>query len=155
MAAGIAAGTYTVEHLAAVTFTRKAAAELRGRFQLALETRLRDRPSAEERDRLETALSGIERLFAGTIHAFCAHLLRERPVDARVAPGFEELDDIDNLRLQQQAWRDFVTEARARGDLPMLELLDAGIRPTDLYEAFATLCEHEDVEFDMGTRRGA
>ena len=35
MAAGIATGTYEIEHLAAVTFTRKAAAELRGRFQLA------------------------------------------------------------------------------------------------------------------------
>ena len=33
MAAGIAAGVYQVERMAAVTFTRKAAAELRGRFQ--------------------------------------------------------------------------------------------------------------------------
>jgi ATP-dependent exoDNAse (exonuclease V) beta subunit len=31
MAAGIASGDYQVEHIAAVTFTRKAAAELRGR----------------------------------------------------------------------------------------------------------------------------
>src|SRR3990172_1328944 len=40
MAAGIAAGTYVVEGMAAVTFTRKAAAELRGRFQLELERRV-------------------------------------------------------------------------------------------------------------------
>ena len=39
MAAGIASGVYQVEHLAAVTFTRKAASELRGRFHLALERR--------------------------------------------------------------------------------------------------------------------
>src|SRR5947199_2413899 len=37
MAAGVAAGIYDVEHMAAVTFTRKAASELRGRFHLALE----------------------------------------------------------------------------------------------------------------------
>ena len=37
MAAGIASGVYQIEHLAAVTFTRKAASELRGRFHLALE----------------------------------------------------------------------------------------------------------------------
>jgi ATP-dependent helicase/nuclease subunit A len=151
MAAGIAAGTYTVEHLAVVTFTRKAAAELRGRFQLAVEDRLGRKPPAEERQRLETALSGMERLFAGTIHAFCAHLLRERPVDARVAPGFEELSDIDNLQRQRRAWRDFVSEARADGFQPMLDLLDAGIKPQDLYGPFATVCEHEDVEFDMGS----
>ena len=40
MAAGIAVGVYQVEHLAAVTFTRKAASELRGRFHLALEKQL-------------------------------------------------------------------------------------------------------------------
>ena len=36
MAAGVASGKYQIAHLAAVTFTRKAASELRGRFQLAL-----------------------------------------------------------------------------------------------------------------------
>ena len=40
MAAGVASGDYQIEHMAAVTFTRKAAAELRGRFQLALEAEL-------------------------------------------------------------------------------------------------------------------
>ena len=37
MAAGVASGVYQVEHMAAVTVTRKAASELRGRFHLALE----------------------------------------------------------------------------------------------------------------------
>ena len=40
MAAGVAEGVYQIEHMAAVTFTRKAASELRGRFHLALEARL-------------------------------------------------------------------------------------------------------------------
>src|SRR6476646_2721291 len=40
MAAGVATGAYQVEHMAAVTFTRKAASELRGRFHLALEREL-------------------------------------------------------------------------------------------------------------------
>src|SRR4249919_155982 len=40
MAAGVASGVYQVEHMAAVTFTRKAASELRGRFHLALEAKL-------------------------------------------------------------------------------------------------------------------
>ena len=151
MAAGIEAGRYTVEHMAAVTFTRKAAAELRGRFQLALEERLRANPRADAERRLEAALSGIERLFAGTIHAFCAHLLRERPVDARIAPGFVELDDVEDVRLRERSWRNFVNAARARGFAPLLDLLDAGVKPKDLDEAFAAVCEHEDVAFDMGS----
>ncbi|MDO8836285.1 MAG: UvrD-helicase domain-containing protein, partial [Vicinamibacterales bacterium] len=119
-------------------------------FQLALEQRLSANPPADARVRLEAALSGIERLFAGTIHAFCAHLLRERPVDAGMAPGFVELDDVQDARQRRRAWRDYVSAARARGFAPMLELLDAGVKPKDLDGAFATVCGHEDVVFDAG-----
>ena len=151
MAAGIETGCYTVEHMAAVTFTRKAAAELRGRFQLALEERLHANPRADAARRLEAALSGIERLFSGTIHAFCAHLLRERPVDARIAPGFVELEEAENTRLRERSWRNYVSTARARGMAPLLELLDAGIKAKDLDGPFAAVCGHEDVAFDTGS----
>ncbi len=107
MAAGIASGVYVVEHMAAVTFTRKAAAELRGRFQLALEDELKNAGDDTERaGRVRFALSNIERFFAGTIHSFCAHLLRERPVEAGVSPGFTELDESEDKRLRRQSWRD-------------------------------------------------
>src|SRR5438477_9851562 len=74
MAAGVAAGVYRVEHMAAVTFTRKAASELRGRFHLALERELvmacaasPGRPADLERiARLRSSLSNLERFFAGT-----------------------------------------------------------------------------------------
>src|SRR5689334_3961738 len=74
MAAGVASGEYELERIAAVTFTRKAAAELRGRFQLALEAELAKAPAGDDarRARLRAALSNLERFFAGTIHAFCA-----------------------------------------------------------------------------------
>src|SRR5688500_1335479 len=57
--------------IAAVTFTVKAAAHLRERFQEALEKAGRGDAVAE-----------IDRGFIGTTHAFCARLLRERPVEA-------------------------------------------------------------------------
>ena len=74
MAAGVATGVYQIEHMAAVTFTRKAASELRGRFHLALEKRLGEiKRSAEcegrtresDAQRLESALGNLERFFAG------------------------------------------------------------------------------------------
>ena len=158
MAAGVAAGVYQVEHLAAVTFTRKAASELRGRFHLALETALVKAhtgepgaaPNAERIMRLEGALSNLERFFAGTIHSFCARLLRERPVESHVAPGFTELDEVQDLELRQRVWRDFITSARAAGDPEMLALLEADLKPKDLDNAFARVCDNDDVEFPPG-----
>src|ERR1700756_1411668 len=132
MVAGIAAGVYRVEHMAAVTFTRKAAAELRGRFQLALEEQIAlsaGRPDAAARiTRIRRALSNLERFFAGTIHSFCAHLLRERPVEAGVSPGFAELDEVADALLRKESWRDFLSATKAIGDPTVATLHDAGIK---------------------------
>jgi ATP-dependent helicase/nuclease subunit A len=150
IAAGVANGTYRVEHIAAVTFTGKAAAELRGRLQLALEDRLRQQPGTEEQDRIQHALSNIERFFAGTIHSFCAHLLRECPVEAQVAPGFVGIDDIEDQLRRKQAWRDFVARERGSGSALMAELQAARVKPADLDQAFTIVCDHDEVEFPPG-----
>src|SRR3954466_1542716 len=145
MAAGVAAGVYQVEHMAAVTFTRKAASELRGRFHLALEAELakcraaalpHESANVERIARLQGALSSLERFFAGTIHSFCARLLRERPVESGVSPGFTELDEVQDLELRKRAWRDFITSARAAADPDILALTTADVQPRDLDSAF-------------------
>src|SRR4051812_10766430 len=155
MAAGVASGVYQVEHMAAVTFTRKAASELRGRFHIALERLLQPGASGLPLDeasaaRVHRALSNLERFFAGTIHAFCARLLRERPVESGVAPGFTELDEVQDLDLRRRAWRDFIVAERTAGNPDMLALLAADVKPKDLDNAFATVCLHDDVEFPAG-----
>jgi ATP-dependent helicase/nuclease subunit A len=150
MTAGVAAGRYTVGEMAAVTFTRKAAAELRGRFQLSLEAALTEEQDEAVRARVRTALANLERLFAGTIHSFCAHLLRERPVEARLAPGFTELDEIEDAALRRRAWRDFLARERARESRALKELTDAGVQPADLDNALDTVCTFEEVTFPPG-----
>jgi ATP-dependent helicase/nuclease subunit A len=159
MAAGVAAGVYNIEHMAAVTFTRKAASELRGRFHLALEKELSKACSvsnsgcaadSERAVRVQSALSNLERFFGGTIHSFCARLLRERPVESGVSPGFTELDEGQDLELRQRAWRDFVTNSRAAGDPDMTALVEADVQPKDLDSAFVTICVNDDVDFPPG-----
>ena len=150
MAAGVLTGRYTVETMAAVTFTRKAAAELRARFQITLERALAGERDAARRERARQALRHLERLFAGTIHAFCAHLLRERPVEAGIPPGFGELDEITELRQRELAWRDYLDRRRGQGAPALRELMEAGVRPADLDRAFATVCNFPEVEFPAG-----
>ena len=150
MAAGIADGTYEIEGMAAVTFTRKAAAQLRGRFQLVLEKRLGEEGDPGRKARIQAALSHLERLFAGTIHAFCAHLLRERPVEAGIAPGFSELDEEADGEFRRQAWRDYLDRERATGSPIYRELSEVGVLPKDLDNAFSNVCRFAEVEFPAG-----
>lgn len=146
MAHGIATGRYRVGEMAAVTFTRKAAVELRGRFQLRLEERRRE-ASAEERARIAAALADIEHLFAGTIHAFCARLLRERPVEAGVPPDFDELDEVDDARLRKQAWREYLAAEQEARSPAVGALRDAGIQPSELDKAFELVTLYDEVTF--------
>ena len=150
MAAGVLEGRYQVEQMAAVTFTRKAAAELRARFQLTLERALAGERDPARRQRAQQALRHLERLFAGTIHAFCAHLLRERPVEAGVAPGFGELDEIAEVDQRRWAWRDYLDRQRGQGSPALRELLDTGVRPVDLDRAFDKVCNYPEVDFPTG-----
>ena len=84
-------GRGSVDALAAVTFTRKAAGELKLRLRQALDARLnelRDGGEAGERTaRLETAISRLEQAAIGTIHSLCADILRERPGRGRGRSG--------------------------------------------------------------------
>lgn len=135
-----------VGSIAAVTFTRKAAAELRSRFQLALEKAARD-ADGDERRRLDSALANIERCFIGTIHSFCARLLRERPVEAGVDLAFQEMDEDDDELLRRHAWREYCAKLIAvdpRGTLAELTRLD--IDPVDLEKAFHRFAIYPDVD---------
>ena len=81
---------------------------------------------------------------------FCARLLRERPVESGVSPGFTELDEVQDEELRNRSWRDFIANTRSAGDPDMLALLETGVRPPDLESAFAIICGNEDVEFPPG-----
>ena len=58
-----------------------------------LEQERGDATSAEVRDCLDVALETLEEAHVNTIHGFCAELLRERPVEARVDPLFSVLTE--------------------------------------------------------------
>lgn len=149
MTALIRTGSTTIDRLSAVTFTIKAAAELSERFQASLEKSARE-ASGAELSRLEAALSHLDSAFVGTIHAFCARLLRERPVEAGVDPGFAEMDEPENAAARRDAW-DRYTERLFTGESPKLpRLAELGIRLDDLRQTYETLSDNEDVTPAIG-----
>ena len=153
----IRTGTATVDEIAAVTFTRKAATELRERFQLQLEQEYRDRtagaragaePDPVERERFQRALADLDRCFVGTIHSFCAKLLRERPLEARVPPNFQELSGPEEAEFRTESWSRALERLSARPRSRLLErLARLGLRPAQLKEIFVEVSTNPDVRF--------
>jgi ATP-dependent helicase/nuclease subunit A len=146
MIALLASGRAGIDTLAAVTFTRKAAAELRGRFQVALEKARLDERDPAVSARLEAALTGLERSFVGTIHSFCARLLRERPIEAGLDPDFRELEDHEDRVLLEACWDEYQAKARLDNEAALRGLDAAGLEPSDLEAAFMTLSGFPEVE---------
>jgi ATP-dependent exoDNAse (exonuclease V) beta subunit len=100
----IETGRAEVTSLVAVTFTEKAAGELKLRLRQELE-HARARVGDEvTRTRLEDALKNLEEAHVSTIHGFCADLLRERPVEAGVDPLFTVLTEAQARRLYAEAF---------------------------------------------------
>ncbi len=158
MVALVRGGACTVGKIAAVTFTRMAAAELRQRFQVALEgaeaeldqARSQSRGGAQriaEKQRLRAAIQDIDQAFLGTIHSFCAKLLRERPLEAGLDPGFREVQETEEYRSRQQSWTDFLERVAAEGDARLHELKQLGIPVTLLRQSFDNMVDNPDVDF--------
>ena len=77
----------------AITFTERAAGELRARVRARL-LELGDRQGARD----------TEAAFVGTFHGFCARLLRAHPLPAGLDPEFAVLDDGQSGRLREAAF---------------------------------------------------
>lgn len=95
----------SLSRTAALTFTEKAAGEMKIRLRRALE---RIASSDDTRSvRAEEALRELDRGEVTTIHSFCLALLRERPFEAGIDPDFAQLDPAASSELASRVWNDW------------------------------------------------
>ena len=87
-----------LERVAAITFTRKAAGELKLRIRQALLEELARAGLGPLRGRrLSAALGALDTAHVGTVHAFADRLLRLRPVEAHLPPTYDVVEDDSEL----------------------------------------------------------
>jgi ATP-dependent exoDNAse (exonuclease V) beta subunit len=128
----IAGGRADVREIVAVTFTEKAAGELKLRLRQALENGRRATRDADVVRRLEHAVQNLEEAHVSTIHGFCADLLRERPVEAAIDPLFRVLTEGQSEALFTEAfegWLQAALDDPPEGVRRSLRRASRGVRP--------------------------
>lgn len=141
----IITGRLTVDRIAAVTFTRKAAAELRERFQVALEQKAAESLPQEEKKRTLDAIHRLGEATIGTIHSFCARMLRERPVEAGLDPEFREVEDAEGEQLLDRYWEEYLETSHISGKTESEGLKRLGVPPEDLHDLYEVMSLYRDV----------
>ena len=101
-----------VDSILVITYTRKAAGELRTRIRAAL----------HERGRHDLARQ-LDSAWISTIHGFCNRLLRAHPFAAGLDPRFRELEDAGAAVLRGEAFERGLEAFCAGGDPERLRLL--------------------------------
>ena len=101
-----------VDSTLVITYTKRAAGELRARIRAEL----------RERGRHDLARE-LDGAWISTIHGFCNRLLKAYPFQARLDPRFRELDDAQARVLAGEAFDEALAEFCATGEPERLQLL--------------------------------
>ena len=141
-----------LRNIVAITFTEKAAGELRARIRTALSQARGGAADADERRRLDDALRQVDAAHIETIHAFASSLLKERPFDAGIDPGFEILDALGADLDFTDAWHGWLwREEDPRAQAAIERALRFDMPLDRLREAAQQLSRNRDLDPPRGS----
>jgi ATP-dependent helicase/nuclease subunit A len=125
--------------IAAITFTEKAAAELRSRTRAALD--------ADGGPEALAALDRLDHAPIGTLHSFARRILFDFPIEAGLPPGFAVLDELESSLAFEERWDDLLDR--------LLDEPEPTGGPIEGGRTLVELCEFDGFGIDRGARRMA
>ncbi len=140
-----------LRHIAVVTFTDKAAGELRDRLRAAFEQALTDAPAGSlDAIRAGEALDDLDTAAVGTLHSFARRVLAEHPIEAGLPPLIDVLDEVASGVAFDHRWVALRAELLDDADLTAaLSLtMGGGMRLDDLRSMALAFNDHWDLLAD-------
>jgi len=110
---------WPLESMIAITFTDKAAREMRSRVRQAIEERAQNAPPNSH---WQEHRRNLDQLQISTIHSLCSRILRENAIAAQIDPKFEVLDETQADLIKETAVRETV-KCMVEEKHPSLKLL--------------------------------
>ncbi len=135
---------WTIENITAITFTEKAAREMRTRIRSEIQKKYRNNP---ENPIWRKHWQMIDRLQVGTIHSLCARILRENAISIGVDPYFEVLDEQQSGLIKEQAAERALQELQEEGH-PALSLLES-LRIIDLRSEIVQMLDRRGILYSI------
>jgi ATP-dependent helicase/nuclease subunit A len=118
---GPAGDAVPLSRICAITFTEKAAGEMKIRLRQNFERIASDpRESADRIQRSQAAMRDLETASISTFHSFAVSLLKERPIEACLDPHFTALDEIKSELFFRESWESWIGRALSERN-PVLE----------------------------------
>jgi ATP-dependent helicase/nuclease subunit A len=111
----------SVDQIVAITFTNRAANEMRERLRKELDNLLSS-AAPRERAKWMRHKRTLDGAIITTIHGFCSRLLREFPVEADIDPQFILLDAHQSAMLEEAVAEESLTEFISSDDRAVTEL---------------------------------
>src|SRR6266849_1983701 len=111
----------SVDNIVAITFTNRAANEMRQRVRGRIDALLRA-TSGSERQTWLRHKRALEGAVITTIHGFCSRLLHEFPVEANIDPQFMLLDEHQAAMLLEAVVEETLADSIHHGNERMIQL---------------------------------